>query len=323
MSETAAAARTVALTGATGFVGARILQELTACGHTVRALTRRPQAPAKGVQWVSGDLAHAEALLALVSGADAVIHCAGLVKARRAEEFDAVNHQGCRQVCLALSSVTSTAADTAPPHFMLISSLAARQPEVSAYAASKAAGERTAMETLGDIPWTILRPPGVYGPGDTEILKLLRVMRRGFALAPGSADSRFSLIHVDDLAAAVAAALWQPAVYSKAIEPDDGKGGGYAMDDVRAIVASILDRRIRTLTVPAGLLHLVGAVNEIAARLIGGAPMLTRGKARELTHADWVSAGNKLQTMIDWQPRIDLQTGLADAIAWYRKENLL
>lgn len=323
MPETAAAARTVALTGATGFVGARILQKLTARGLEVRALTRRPQPPAPGVQWISGDLDDAAALAALVTGADAVIHCAGLVKARTAAEFDAVNNRGCRQLCLALRSVAGTAEAAARPHFMLISSLAARLPEISAYAASKQAGERAAAETLGDIPWTVMRPPGVYGPGDAEILKLLRLMRRGVALAPGGRDSRFSLIHVDDLAAAAGAALWQAQVFSKVIELDDGKSGGYSMDEVRRCVEAILDRRIRTVTVPAGLLHFIGAVNEVAARLVGGAPMLTRGKARELAHGDWVSAGDKLQAMIDWQPRIDLQSGFGDAIAWYRKENLL
>lgn len=323
MSETAAAERTVALTGATGFVGARILQKLVEGGLGVRALTRRPQPPVGGVEWVAGDLDDGDALKELVTGADAVVHCAGLVKARSSEEFDAVNSRGCHNLCLAVRSVMGASSEVHRPHFMLISSLAARLPEISAYAASKAAGERAAVESLGDIPWTVMRPPGVYGPGDAEILKLLRVMQRGIALAPGSPNSRFSLLHVDDLANAVGAALWRAEVFSKVIELDDGKDDGYSMDEVRTHAEAILERRIRTVTIPVALLRLIGGVNEITARLVGGAPMLTRDKASELAHDDWVSAGDRLSTMVDWQPAIDLETGLADAIAWYRQKNLL
>lgn len=315
--------KTVALTGATGFVGARILHKLLERGTPVRALTRRPQPPATGTDWITGDLNDAGALQELVKGADAVIHCAGLVKARSAEEFDRVNHQGSRSICQAVRAIAATGEKPAHPHFILISSLVARLPEISAYAASKHAAEQAVRESLEDSPWTVIRPPGVYGPGDVEILKLLRVMRRGVALAPGSQGSRFSLLHVDDLAEAVCAALWQPQIFSKVIELDDGKSGGYSIDEVRLLAESIFDRRIRTITVPEGLLHFVGAANEIAARLVGGAPMLTRGKARELVHPDWVSAGEKLPTLIDWKPQFDLGAGLGDAVAWYGERNLL
>ena len=323
MPETAAAVKTVALTGATGFIGARILQKLLERGTPVRALTRCPQPQATGIDWISGDLNDAGALKELVKGADAVIHCAGLVKARSAEEFDRVNHQGSRSLCQAVRAVAGSGEKSVHPHFILISSLAARLPEISAYAASKHASEKAVRESLEDRPWTVLRPPGVYGPGDVEILKLLRVMRRGVALAPGSQDSRFSLLHVGDLAEAVCAALWQPRVFSKMIELDDGKSGGYSMDEVRLLAESIFGRRIRTITVPEGLLHFAGAANEIAARLVGGAPMLTRGKARELVHADWVSTGEKLATLINWKPQFDLEAGLGDTVAWCREKKLL
>ena len=315
--------KTVALTGATGFVGARILDKLLERGTPVRALTRRPQPQATGIDWIPGDLNDAAALQELVKDADAVIHCAGLVKARSAEEFDRVNRQGSRSICQAVRAVAVAGEKPAHPHFILISSLVARLPEISAYAASKHAAEQAVRESLEDSPWTVIRPPGVYGPGDVEILKLLRVMRRGVALAPGSQDSRFSLLHVDDLAEAVCAALWQPRIFSKMIELDDNKSGGYSMDEVRILAESIFGRRIRTITVPEGLLHFAGAANEIAARLVGGTPMLTRGKVRELVHADWVSAGEKLPTLIEWKPQFDLGAGLGDAVAWYRERNLL
>ena len=323
MPETAAAARTVALTGATGFIGARILQELTARGNPVRALTRRPQPVIDGVEWISGDLQDEAALQELVTDADAIIHCAGVVKARTAGEFDRVNNLGCQKLCQAVRSVADSAGGSTGRHFLLISSLAARMPELSAYAASKRAGEQSLADELADIPWTVMRPPGIYGPGDAEILKLLRAMDRGLALSPGSANSRFSLLHADDLAGAVCEALWQPEVFSKVVELDDGKSGGYSMDEVRQIVEPILDRKIRLLTVPGPVLGMLGAGNELLAFLTGGTPMLTRGKARELAHPDWVGTNQALTAAVNWQPEIDLASGLVETIAWYKEKNLL
>lgn len=323
MTETAAAVRTVALTGATGFVGARILRMLTARGIAVRALTRRPQPEAPGVEWISGDLETDAALQQLTTGADAIIHCAGLIKARSAKEFDRVNNLGCGRLCRATRMVADKSGDAVRPHFLLISTLAARLPEISAYAASKRAGEQSMAESLGNIPWTVLRPPGVYGPGDTEILRLLRVMRHGIALSPGGFDGRFSLLHVDDLADAVCAALGRPEIYSKVVELDDGHKGGYSMDDVRQIVEPILERKIRLLPVPGPVLGLMGAGNEMLGYLSSRVPMLTRGKARELAHKDWVSDGAAINRMIGWLPQIGLPAGMADTIAWYRDKDLL
>ena len=149
----------VALIGATGFVGRHLLRRLTDEGWRLRALTRRPEAlgpPTERVQPVVGDLESDAALTALIQGADVVVHCAGLVAARDAAEFHRVNAEGTARLLRA-------AAAAGRPRFLLISSLAAREPQLSPYAASKRQAEELLRQNAGGLTWQALRPPVVYG----------------------------------------------------------------------------------------------------------------------------------------------------------------
>ncbi|MEO6581494.1 MAG: NAD(P)H-binding protein, partial [Sphingomicrobium sp.] len=157
------AALKLAITGGTGFVGSRLVEAATAAGHGVRALTRRPQDARPALQWVSGSLADPNALEELVDGADAVIHVAGVINARDAAGFEAGNVAG------TLATLAAATADGVR-RFVHVSSLAAREPRLSLYGASKAKSE-TLVERSG-LDWAIVRPPAVYGPGDKETLAL-------------------------------------------------------------------------------------------------------------------------------------------------------
>lgn len=309
--------RVIALTGATGFVGSHVLDQAVNAGHAVRALTRRPQEPRHNVAWIEGDIHDIDALARLVEGARHVVHGAGVVKAGRAETFHAVNAEGVRNLCRAMKR-----AGAAPESVMLISSLAAREPELSPYARSKREGERALMEVGGDFPWAIVRPPAVYGPRDTEILKLFRAMKRGFAPAAGR-ESRFSLIHAADLAALVLAALGHERTLGKTLEPDDAKQGGYTIAEVAEAASKILGRPVRTVEIHPGVLKGVALVNEFAAPLIGDVPILTRHKVREMAHPDWVAAGGVEKIVPRWRPERDLETGLAETFEWYRRQGWL
>lgn len=308
----------VALTGATGFVGAYILNRLLGLPDVrVNALTRRPQEPREGVTWIPGSLNERAALEALAEGADAVVHCAGLVKARTCQEFEAVNKEGTGRVAEAAAGAGTN------PHFVLVSSLAAREPHLSYYAGSKRAGEDLVRTQQGLDHWTIIRPPAVYGPGDTEILKWLRSMRSGFALAPGSLENRFSLIHAADVAGAVAGVLWREATHGKTYELDDGQAEGYAMADIASIVGPLLERRVRCLAIPRAAISTFGLLNEVTAAMTGGVPMLSRAKAREVTHPDWTSRGDRLQELGVWKPTIPATKGLTETVRWYQDQGLL
>ena len=197
--------QTIAITGPTGFIGRRICDRLLKSGYRVRALVRTPKKAREllpaAVELVEGSLAGADSLERLVSDVDAVVHCAGAVRGATREQFDQVNVAGVRSLLRVLESREVS------PRLLSLSSLAAREPELSHYAASKRAGEEVLVNEAQRVQWFALRPPAVYGPGDSELLPLFRAMSRGFAPVPGTPDARFSMLFVDDLATAVLAWL--------------------------------------------------------------------------------------------------------------------
>ena len=301
----------VALTGATGFIGATVLSHLTGAGWHVRALYRPrtgripPRLP--GVEWLPGDLEDEGALNALVAGTEAVIHCAGAVRGARRSDFDRVNAEGAGRVARAAASLGGV------PRFLLISSLAARMPELSHYAASKWRGEGAVKAALEGMRWTVLRPPAVFGPGDRELRPLFRCIVNGFAPMPAGAPGRFSLLYVDDLATAVLRWLEADTGYERIFEVDDGCPGGYDWDTVVTLAGRVLraGRTVRRVPIPMPLLGLAAWANLGVARLLGYAPMLTPGKVREITHPDWLCDSHAFALATGWRPTIGFEPGLA------------
>lgn len=311
---------TVAITGATGFVGRRLVRALAADGRRVRVLARRPGAAdfeGVPVEVVAGDLDDRAALARLIDGAGAIVHAAGLVAARSRAAFLAVNADAARRLA------DLAAGRPRPPRLVHVSSLAARRPELSAYALSKRAGEE-AVIAAGDkgLPWTVVRPPAVYGPGDRATLPLFRCAARGFWPVLGPADARLSLIHVDDLAGVLIAAADRDAALGRVLEPDDATPGGHGWDALARAASLALGRRVRPLRVPGPLVHALGAVGGLLGRL-GTAPMLTPGKARELRHRDWVCDAASLPAGLARAPAFPPDRGFADAAAWYRSHGWL
>jgi UDP-glucose 4-epimerase len=287
---------TLAITGATGFVGRRVLALATT---PVRALARSPQPPHPGVTWVAGDLATPGDLC---EGASAVLHIAGIVSAPTRAAFDAGNVAGTATMLAAAKAAGVT-------RFVHVSSLAAREPDLSMYGASKAAAETLVQES--GLDWVIIRPPGVYGPDDREMLDIYKLASRGLYIAP---PGRISLIHVDDLAHALLA-LTTAGPSHTILEIDDGAPDGHSHADFAAAIATALGRRVRTVPLPLSMLHL-------AAR-IGLSPKLTPDRARYIAHPDWVAHGGNAKLAGIWAPRFDLAAGVADTVAGYRGQNWL
>jgi nucleoside-diphosphate-sugar epimerase len=189
---------------------------------------------------------------------------------------------------------------------LLLSSLAASRPALSNYAQSKFAGEQV-LHAQPLLPWTILRPPAVYGPGDQEMLPLLKSIRRGLLARVGPADQRLSLLHVDDLASAVVSWISAPqACRGSTFAIDDGTPGGYSW---QAIGEAVTDRKFRTLKVPQSLLELTARTNLVFSKFLGYQPMLTPGKVRELLQPEWLCDNREFSNSTGWKPRLDLKQG--------------
>jgi len=295
----------VLLTGATGFIGQNLLKALHNQGIPVRAVIR-PASAHKSTLPEDSDILLAElsdhaALAAAVEKSRAVIYCAGSVRGRSLEDFDAANVSGVR--CLV--DAMNTASVKAP--LLLISSLAASRPQVSDYANSKFLGEQEVINRA-DFPWSIFRPPAVYGPGDKEMLPVLKLARKGLIAPAGPPDQRLSLIHVEDLTGAILAWLgsWEKCS-TRVFTLDDGHADGY---DWQQIANAARGDHYHRLNIPGWLLTGLGHLNLAISRMLGYSPMLTPGKARELTQADWLCNNKDLSTATGWSPRITLKAGI-------------
>ena len=298
---TARASLRVAVTGATGFIGTHLLGRLRRDGVSVRALTRTSR-PSVGEQltWVDGDLVRGTGIDRLVDGVDAVLHCAGAVRGARPDDFDRINVDGTRRL-------VDAATRAGVPRLLLVSSLAAREPQLSLYSSSKRRGEDEVKSNR--LAWTIIRPPAVYGPGDKELLPLFALMLRGVAVVPGH-NGRTSLIYVTDLVDAIAAWVRAPALAGVCLELDDGTPNGYDWTEMIRIATEIRGAGIVRIDVPRAVLGAIGALNLGIGRLLHSTPMLTSGKVRELFHRDWVCRPDAARAALPWSPAIRFAEGL-------------
>lgn len=300
--------RTIAITGATGFIGGMLAKRLTTAGWRVRALVRSGSKHKRpndiSVEWITGDLEDRESLQRLIVGVDAIVHCAGAVRGSVQSDFDRVNAEGVERL------VQVAAEQKVKPRFLLISSLAAREPQLSYYAASKQKGEQALALHSGDMFWGVFRPSAVYGPGDREMRPLFQWMFRGVAPLIGFDINRVSLIYVGDLVDAIIDWLDKGKQPQRLYELHDGHPGGYSWQEIIAVVEGLRGRSIRTVKIPVMFINMVASVNHKVAKIFDGMPMLTPGKVRELTHPDWVADNYQLNHDIGWVPRVALVKGL-------------
>jgi nucleoside-diphosphate-sugar epimerase len=298
---------TIALTGGTGFIGQRLIPYLIAQGHSIKALARQPQQSVDALCWIRGDLTNAAALQLLCAGTDAVIHLAGTIKGRTRADFISGNVDGTAEMLRA-------AHHAGVKRFLHISSLAAREPQLSHYCSSKAEAE--VLVKASGLSWTIVRPPGVYGPGDRETLALFKAAQTRLMPFPAG-HQRMSWIYVGDLCAAMAAAL-EATTVNHILEVDDGSGGHSHQDFARAI-AHTVQRKPLFIPIHETMLITIAYINWIRSNIFGTPIMLSRGKVREVFHEDWVVRGVKLQDLTQWKPELSLSEGLFRTVEWYRR----
>ncbi|MDH4131911.1 MAG: NAD(P)-dependent oxidoreductase [Gemmatimonadota bacterium] len=322
------------VTGATGFVGSHLAETLVRQGADVTALVRSPGKARLlselGVRQVQGSLGNREALLAAASDQDVIFHVAGLVAARDENEFLRANRDGTTNL------IEAALATGAPPRFVLVSSMAAGGPSprgtpragheppapVTAYGRSKLAGEEELRRS--PLPWTILRPPLVYGPRDTEILKVFRLARTGFVPVFGDGSQELSAIYGPDLATALVAAARSPATIAKtyyACHPEVFSSGGF----VTAVGRAVRGPRgiTRLVPLPPWLARGVLGITGTAARLAGQATILTADKANEFFQPAWTGDPAALARDTGWSPEHGIESGLAATAEWYRKQGWL
>lgn len=318
------------LTGGTGFVGSHLAEALRHGGDDVTALVRTPTKAKElarlGVRVVPGGLDDRAALAIAAEGQEVVYHVAGIVAARNEAEFLRANRDGTERVLRAAEVAGAR-------RLVLVSSMAAGGPAargrpltgdeaprpVTAYGRSKLAGE--ALVRRGAIPWTIVRPPMVYGPRDREVLKLFQLARRGVAPVFGDGTQELSAVHAADLAAALIAAAASPDAAGRtycACHPEIFTSAAF----VHA-VAGALGRRVRAVPIPPAIGRAMLTVTGTAARLAGRSTILTADKAHEFFQPAWTGDPGPLTRDTGWTASFDLVHGLADTVSWYQRNGWL
>ncbi|MBI3182261.1 MAG: NAD-dependent epimerase/dehydratase family protein [Myxococcales bacterium] len=330
------------ITGASGFVGGNLARTLAARGHTVTALVRRSSNRAEldkipGLRFAVGDLVTGDGLDEAVKGVECVQHLAGVVKARAAEDYYRANAEGTRLLCHALARLER------PPRLVYCSSLSAAGPAaidrprreeeppapISTYGKSKLGGEIAVRQYADRVPSVIVRPPIVYGPGDSiNLPPLLAMGRLGVFLKAGLGPKQYSFIHVDDLCEALVAA----STRGKTISQDDPTQGIYFVADPHAysweefcdaLSHALNGRRARVFPLPEAVGYAVGLGSELAGRFTKQVPLLSRDKAREMRQPAWTCSPARAKEEIDFSAARDLREGLRHTLEWYRQEGLL
>ena len=299
----------LAVTGATGFVGQALLDRAIDGGIEVRALARREQAQRDGIEWVRGDLDDTAALRLLLRGAEAVIHVAGVVN--DAAQFERGN-------VLGTLNVIEAAKAEGVQRFIHVSSLSAREPELSAYGASKARAEKLVLAS--GLDWTIVRPPGIYGPRDVDYFEMFRLARWGLMPVPPK-EGRASIIHVDDLARLLLAVVpGGEDISHRTFEPDDGRKDGWSHYELARAVGWAMGRR-------PWVVHLSRKSLERAARVDrtvrGAKARLTDDRVGYMAHPDWVVSHGQRPPADLWRPLIPTREGLKATAQWYRENKWL
>jgi nucleoside-diphosphate-sugar epimerase len=313
--------RLVAITGATGFFGRYIVAAFAARGWRVRILARQPvdhpQLAGLQLDVVLGDLSNRQALRTLVDGADVIVHAAGLIKARSAAAFETVNIRGTANLARAIEESQVTA------RVLLVSSMAAREPELSTYARTKRASEQLLMAVLSRrCNLSIVRPCAIYGPWDRETLTIFRAVDYHIFLRPRIAHGRVAVIHAEDAAAAIATLCDQGPAHSM-FELTDERTQGYSWDEIVGTAQTAMDSRAFVIPLPGPAVRAAAAISLAAARVLRRTPMFTPEKAAEILHADWGSTAECQPPRDLWRPAIGLAQGFRDTVSWYRNRRWL
>jgi len=322
---------TILVTGGSGFLGSHIIEQLSQAGRPVRALVRRSSdtkflRTLSNVELVDGAIDDPVSLARAVAGVTAVVHSAGLVKARNLEEFMRVNARGTENLLEACLPFASTL-----KRFVQVSSITVGGPSdaqgnpvsvdamprpVTDYGRSKLAAERSVLAKKEQLKITIIRPPAIYGPRDREILAFFKSIKMGILPLLGSPLSKLSMTYGPDCARACIRAIDADVPSGSIFAVDDG--AVHTMGELISEAESALGKRaFLRIPLPRRVVEGAALMSESYGKLTNRAMMLTRDKCNELFD-QWVCDGSKAQTELGLAPSVTFSQGVKQTVDWYR-----
>ncbi len=324
----------ILLTGASGFIGRNLALKLSSLGHRVKCLVRNPGKS----EWMSGDplleavvgdVKSFESLIPHVVSVEVVIHLAGLTKARSREEFILVNGVGTGNLARAVSENGKNAVK-----FLYVSSLAVAGPRgsdnpaveddppspITNYGESKLLGERLLLDEIGAIPWTIVRPPIVYGPHDRDFFVYFKMAHHGFVPLVGRGNLDLSMIHVDDLVEGLVLAAFREESDHKVYYVSDGKV--YTQEDIADLLLRVTGRG-RKIHLPRGILWIAGKMGDFLGKVTGKGALISSEKVKEAMQEGWTCSPVKIGKELGYSPGKEASSGFEETYRWYRRSGWL
>jgi nucleoside-diphosphate-sugar epimerase len=325
----------VLLTGATGFVGSHILDSLRARQLEVRVWLRQSsnrrfiEPHLSHIELCEGNLDDRASLERAMAGVTHVIHCAGATRVRREEQFYEINQHGTRNVIEAANCHRGRIS-----RIVHISSLAASHPApanepareedasapVSEYGRSKLGAEKEIREHC-QVPYTILRPPAVYGPRDDGFLTLFQAVRRHFRPRFSGGLEALSMIFAKDLAEGAVTCLTHPAAEGRTYfvaSPEVVTVHGFCGEIARQLNVWALP-----VWLPVPALWPICAMSELACRMMDKPSLLNRQKYGELRARGWVCDPTRLRSEVGFVASTPPADGIRQTLAWYREHDWL
>jgi 2-alkyl-3-oxoalkanoate reductase len=324
---------TVLITGATGFLASHIAEQLTRAGQQVRVLVRKSSntrflETLEHVEFIRGSVEDATTFEAAAKGVDAIIHAAGLVKARGPHEFQSTNVGGTvnaiaaarkngvrRLVYVSSQSVGGPSLDGSP-----IPIHAPPNP-VTHYARSKLEGERRVLAVKDDLHVTVIRPPLIYGPRDQEVLAFFKAVKYGVLAIMGSAETKISVIYGPDCAAACIRALHADTPSGRVYYVEDGRTRTFG-ELITGVEQALGSRAWLRFPLPRRVVESVALGSELYGKVANRAVMLTRDKCNEL-FGQWVCEAGPTRAELEWHPTTSFEDGAKLTADWYRKAGWL
>ena len=328
----------VLVTGASGFVGSALCEELNLRGIEPYCLLRKSSSLANltsaKFQPVMGDLSSQEALEKIVEDMDVIFHVAGSVAALSLEDFMRSNRDGARNLAQAAAKSAKKL-----KRFVLVSSLAAAGPStpersrveadqstpVSHYGMSKLAGEQEVLQVAGKIPVTIVRPPAVYGPRDKGVLTFFQIVNLGILPRLGldkPDPHRYSFVHVKDLVQGIALAGLKEGIPSGEVFYLSGEGE-YSWEEAMGLVAQGMEKKTFSLSLPIALLKVAAFVCTLIGKITGKALPFSLDKIKEIEAPAWTCSSQKAKKLLGYEPYWKLPQGFAQTAKWYRENGWL
>lgn len=326
----------VLVTGGSGFLGSHVAERLSLAGHSVRALVRRTSnrkflATLPNLEFFEGSVEEADRVSAAVLGVDAIIHVAGLVKARNVEEFNQTNVEGTRNLIEAAKTRGSELR-----RFVLVSSLEAIGPSadgtpvdqqtaphpVTSYGRSKLAAEQVALAAKDAVKLTILRPGGIYGPRDNETFAFFKSIKSGALPMIGDGSNVTPWVYAEDCADACICALTAEVPSGSAYFVDDGQRYVWR-DQVAELERAMGKRALLRFGLPMAVASMVALGNDVFSKVTNRAVMLTRDKLNGLAQRYWVCDTTATRRDLGWEPKVLWPQGVELAARWYRDNSWL